>query len=60
VKTKVLVMTKVEMKTAVRKAQLIKIRERKSVETIELWWGIADHQSAICHHVVAHFSWWCL
>jgi len=24
------------------------------------WWGVADHQSAICHQVVANFFWWCL
>jgi len=32
-------MTEIEMKAAVRKAQLIKIRERTSAETIEHWWG---------------------
>jgi len=36
-KTKVLMMTEIEMKAAVRKAQLIKIRERTSAETIEHW-----------------------
>jgi len=42
------------------KINLIRISERTSEVDIMHWWGIADHQSAICHYVVANFSWWCL
>ena len=42
-----------------RKARLIKNRKCRS-SWYKHWWGVADHQSAICHYVVTNFSWWCL